>query len=803
MSRFRLLLALIVLGVAASAFTGVAAAQETAVAGVPAKPVVKKQVRVWAYVGPRGYLGGAKVTLTDRTGKVIGTGTTSSRGTHTFDVGGKSFALPLTVSTSGGRITASALGKKVLAVPFDGHMAAVVYGATTRAGITHVNLISTAAAQIAGTRKAHDAAVAKVRSALGISKTSPDDVLQYRNSHVGFRQMIVAARRAGGFDEFATRVARAAAGGKRISGLRPTSANASAAIPARLIRAKSTKGFPARPVSTLPFKLPRNVATSRQSTAPSSTVCQVGVPTEPTTGGISDTVITDVADVGVGALMKVTGAPTAATSSITGMALGEVGVSQETAEQQDLEMIADDLDCIGDQLNYLSSQIAELQFSINIATATSCAAAIDGGQAWDGYEFLMSSDNTTPVNMSNKDLRDVYIPTWNYVRTACSGAINDALWGTAGTGTQGSSWAQLVMNTRKGGKWYSPSQIQQMQTFLSYWGTKVYQQYVLTNEYFNYNGNMDAARQSAGVTKDSAGNTTCMSSQPSSFCWVRSNIKQAYPTTLYSDELGKVSTGISYNAIPLGVFAGKAITNPASGMAATVSKYQASAGSGSGSATSVTPAWLYNYYLNWTPYDGNGTGNKLRITAYGLTPECLTKVKSNCPGPQTNSQTRSFTWDAAGWFNKLGVNPKGYGSAIQTYDNPQVTNRTPEYTLCSEVADLNSNNGLTGQKGIDALYAAMNQTGALSSVKSGDILYWANDWKAQVIAQLRYGNSVPNAYLTWQGCFGAQKSDWVGAYEYLPTGPTVVTITARPWWPGAASADTLTYLTLKPPSGPQ
>lgn len=818
MSRARLFVMLAALGVAASLFTGVASAQEGAAqASSPAKPKVLKLVRAWAYVGPRGYLGGATVTLRDGTGKVVATGKTSDRGYVDFDMKGKSFQLPLTATTSGGSISALVLGKQVLAVPFKGELKARVFDPTTRGPITRLDLISTAAFELAErgaagapvSKRDHDRATARVRTALGISKVTPENVLQYRNSDVGFRQMMIVAKRQGGFDGLVSHVAAMALAGKRVQGLRPPSANASAAIPARLIRVRSLSALPKRPITKIPFTLPKGLPSSRQSSTDALTSpCQVGVPsTSSSTGGVSDQLITDVAEVGMGTLMKSAGMPTTATNDLTGMALGMVGVDGGSVEEANQKALFSELDCLGDQFLHLSQQVSAVQLSEDIAPAKPCENALSNTNAWLAYQTLFADGKV--INSSNSSLTDIYLPTWFGLNATCGGSITNMLWGTKGDPNSG-AWTQLVSNTVGAAKWYSPLEIQGLQTFIAYWSMQLYQQMILTTEYYNWYGKDDAAKNAVGVTTGSDGKTYCSPqvSLPSwTYCLSRSYIKQAWPDPLYTDELGVIRNSTAINAIPIGAFAGAAITSPASKMAATQSKFRSPNGNGSGSATAVNPAWLYNYYLNFTPYSGTNYGNTLRIFNYGGVPSCTTKILSNCPGPNTNSTSTSFAWGATGWFNAKGVNPKGYGgvaagaaSAVQTFDNPQNTSRTP--VDCANASDVNSKNG-DGIAGIDQLFNALNQTpnggtAPLSGLKSSEIAYWVNDGNSFWSGQLQAGLS---GYMYWKVCFGKGQSDYSSwSISTIPTKPIFATLSGRSWWPGAAAAPNF-YPVI--PTGPQ
>lgn len=689
--------------------------------------------------------------------------------------------LPLTVRTSGGTVTALLpSGRSVGRGTFKGHLSALVFGTTAREPITQVSLISTVAQKIAAadTRAAHATAFAKVERALGFDETVPSDIMRLRNNDVGFKQLVVAARRAGGFDAFVDHVAERAMSGKRVKHLRPPSANASGAISMRLIRG-------AAPLTT------------RQSSS-SGPICSQPIPSGPSQ---STQVITDVAEVGVGALMKVAGTPSSASSSITGMAFAAAGVpTSDSTAQAANAAIYNELLCIDEQLVILTEAVDQLELTADLTDATACADAIGGTNAWQAYEDTIGDGTSAPIDLNDPSLTTLYIPTWNTVATTCGSGINGSLWGSSGGNK--SAWQQVVYNTVGSSKWWNQGQVQQMQTFLSYWGTTLYQQFILSNEYDNYMNLMTAAKNAAGATTNSAGESVCSSGSTTAtktFCVWRSNIMQAYPADLYSDELAVVKNGLAFNSIPLGVFSPAPIQNPApANMASSVKTYYsqtpASAQKGGG-ITNVNPGWMFNYYLNFTPYTSGGYGNQLRLFNFGTPPTCVSKQLSPCPGPTTTTSSASFAWNAANWFNALGVNPKGYGTAVQTYNNPQTTNRTPNSSantglVCSDASDINSTNN-QGVKGLTALYNALNQapnggSGPLDGTGygSGDVLYWIADGNSYVTIQLKN----ISAYLTWNGCMGNMVTGSTPLLTEMPIKPLFASLLARPWWTGASTA---------------
>jgi len=159
-------------------------------------------VRTWSYVGPGAPLVGATIALRDRAGTVLATGVTTATGTYTFDLSGRApVATPLTVTTSRG----TAAGSR-----FDGHLKARVFAASSNYAVVQNSLISTAASQMATTRRGYAIATGKVRRALGIPRGSLAEALRLPQGAVSYSRLRREARRAGGFDVLATRLADAA-----------------------------------------------------------------------------------------------------------------------------------------------------------------------------------------------------------------------------------------------------------------------------------------------------------------------------------------------------------------------------------------------------------------------------------------------------------------------------------------------------------------------------------------------------------------------------------------------------------------
>lgn len=747
----------------------------------------KSGVRVWAYVGPGAPLANAKVQVKDAKGRLVAQGRTNGRGTYSALSFRHSPKLPLSITTSSGR----AAGKA-----FSGHMRARAFSTRLSSQVVQTSLVSTAASKLARGSSSYSRMTSRVRSTLGIGKGSLPEVLRIRNDDVGYQQLIRAfAKTRGGFDSYARKVADLASKSKKIGGLRPKSAALSGADPGSRARAaRSGTGAPGR--------------AAQGSTTPDTTVCSVAVPSQGSSGDTSTEIISDIAAIGIGGLLKYAGAPSAASQVITGMLLAPIGENPEaTVLQEDANAVANDLDCLDAQVNYLSSQIGEVQLTIDVDTATNCSNAIT--PAWQNYEYAVNNASQYPLNSSNTSLTGTggYLDTWNQANTTCGSAINSMLFGTAGG--QGAAWQQLNQNTSAGVKWYTQEQVQDLQTFLSYWGTILYEQFILANEYFNYYGQFEEAQSYAGGSNATGTSPVCdagsTAMNTATFCVWQNNIAAAYPGDIYSDEIGVISSGQSVAAVPGGMVAP---AQPAAGSPNGIYA-QPATNQPQFSPTAMNLQWWYDYFLNFITVKscGNdpqcpGYNSELQIQMDGGPVECI-EGGMGCPPASTPSTNWAQT--TIDWFNGLGMNPKSYGTAVETYDNPQNVARST--AASSDVSDL-STAGPDAQSAESVLYNAINQTPdngtpAWGSLSASQPTYMADDSSPGTSAITVQMQAVwLNFYINFWiyaplGNTAAVKANWFD--NNIPATTVTAFLMKRNWWPGAAEATT--YEPPPPPTG--
>ncbi len=668
-------------------------------------------MRTWSAVGPGAPLVGARVVVRDRNGKVVARGRTTRRGTRTFRFPGHSPALPLTVTTYGGR----AVGKA-----FAGNLTARVFalrrGATSTAvPVVHVDLISTAASTLGKTSRAYSRAVTKVRRSLRIHKDAAPGVLRTLNSDVGYRPLMKAvARLDGGFNAFVRKVAAAASRGTLKGGLRPTSAADSGPAPYRPSRQRAAQNAPPDPQ---PFPL-----------------CQQPPPSQNTSQNASSNVIQDFAAEGIGDLLMYAGLPQFVDTGVVGMLLGPLGRG-EAVVQASVDQVISQLSCIDNQITFLEQQIGEIQLSLDVDTAVNCSNAVI--PQWRQYVYLVNDAAASPLNATNQSLM-IDLTAWGQLVATCGQSVEAMLFGTAGD--QPSAWQQLNQNTMGRSAWYTQSQVQDLQTFLSYWGAVLYMQFVLTNEFYNYNGATEAAQAQAGTTIQSAPTQDPPCSSPpgmapqtatsATFCVYANNITHAFPGDLFSDEIGVIGSGQAVNAIPGGMIAG---SQPAPGPGGTLTPLQKSLQvpqpggppPPTNSPLAMDLIWWFNYYLSLptlfpaVPGDPFPQSQFVQVQMGGGNVNCTTYYEgtyngvgyqSACPSATTQAVTPNFAAQAVAWFNAQGsngLNPLDYGSAQETFTNPQAVNRTT--VTSAEIAALGTA-GPGAQSAGNVFFNAINQT---------------------------------------------------------------------------------------------
>ena len=724
------------------------------------------RIYVWASTGPLSYLTDAKITIRDASGKLVIRGKTNHRGIVGFRLKNKKLRdLPLSIVATGGKVR----GHK-----FSAQLKSLTYEVDERKPIIYLDLISTAARHIMGTGMTYTQAMSAVRNTFNIKKWAALDVLRVKNPYVDGDRLNRVIELSGGHGRFVRVLGRLARLGKVIDGLAP---------PKTRIKNKGNLTTAQLLNEALhPEQAPQHLEANATTQSNSSTLCTTAIPS-------SENTTANYGYIATASLLEVVGLPLAATDGVTGMLLSSLGYNNTSPTTQALDNIADELDCISTQLASIQYQLNELEtledyqtLQTELTSANACAAQLQSG--WGYYTTLANqADNVGPITTTNPNIcvgysdtgacssGDIY--TWQSEVTSCGSIINDTLFGSSGN-EGGSAWAALNTYYQSTYAWYTQTQNQALQAFLSYWSTMLYYQFVLQNEVDNFYGEFANAVTFSGSPGNGA--TACSYNPPTldSICPWQSNIQYAFPPDLYSDEIGLIN-GTSINAFP----AGLTLSSP--------------------STTKFNASYLANLY--WP--EG---GAKSWSYDYDASP---------------------LVTDAENTFNNKGINPDGNPSAIETYASPQALRTITVSSTTDGISALTSPQTTTS----DALtassffFSAINQINGWPTsdgFQSGYIGYYVSDSSSKIS-----GSYTNNGYQAWEnisvetnGYIPASNPNneffcWaisgtttpcnpaVGDNSYAePTDtnvqPIMAALMGRTWWPGAANATNTSFYELLP-----
>jgi hypothetical protein len=701
---------------------------------------------VWASTGPLSYLTDARITVRDAKGKLVALGKTNHRGIVGFRVRNKKLReLPLNIVTSGG---------KVDGIRFRSQLKARAHEVGGKNPIIYLDLVSTTARQITGPRMKYAEATSAVRSTLKINKRAAVDTLRVKNPYVDGDRLNHAVILAGGYTRFARELGRLAKLGQTMNGLEPPQPvikTRGQSTPAKILNAALHSEQASQHIE----------ASSVTTQSNSSTLCTTAVP------GSGNTVA-NYGSIATASLLEVVGLPLAATEGVTGMLLSSVGVNDSSPTTEALDNVANELDCISSQLQYIEEELAEIETLVDYNTlqteltnANNCQNGLALG--WSYYNTLANQGDGT-ISNSNPNLcianggacgsGDIY--DWQAEVNACGAVINNTLFGTGG-GAGGSAWAQLNILYQSEYAWYTQAQTQAIQSFLSYWSTMIYYQFVLQNEVFNFYGQWANAVTFSGGPGTN-GSTACAYDQPIpniNVCQWQSNIQYAFPGNLYSDEVG-LWNGTAVNAYPAGL---------------TLSTYPSTTG-------------FSSFYLADKFY----SENVWEYSASSLASTAMTD------------------------FNNLGINPANNQSAIETYDSPQalrtliITSSTPGLDALNNAQSQSDDESLTASS---FFFNAVNQINGwpTSDGWSSDLIgyYTSDNVTTTAVQNLGYDYVVMsmNAFVpaspdtNWFNCGLLGSSSCYPIYG--ATSPIMAVLLGRTYWTGATNATNQSFYTLLPP----
>jgi len=388
---------------------------------VISKPKQTTRFYVWASTGPLSYLTDARITVRDAKGKLVAIGKTNYRGIVGFTVRNKQLRdLPLSVVTSGGKVNGSR---------FRSQLKARAHEVGNKNPMIQLDLISTAASQMAGQRGDYGEAVSKVRKALKIWSRARVDVLRVNNPYVDGDRLKYAVLLAGGYSRFVRELGGLAKLGQTMNGLEPPKSpikTRGKSPAARLLQAALQTD-----------QAPQQLQVVTTSTTSSSPLC-----TTPYVGG--ENTVANYGSIATASLLEVAGVPLAATDGVTGMLLSSVGLNDTSPTSEATSEIQSQLDCIATQLTYIEDQLKVLEAQVAYDTlqtelnnANNCQSSLENG--WILYNAL-ANGSAGPINSSNTNIcvssgngcLGGDIAEWTTQLQSCNTIINNTLFGTSG-----------------------------------------------------------------------------------------------------------------------------------------------------------------------------------------------------------------------------------------------------------------------------------------------------------------------------------------------------------------------------------
>lgn len=498
-----------------------------------------------ASVAPLHYLSGAQIIVKNNRGKVVARGETNIDGVTLVRVPGNRMSnMPLRISTYGGKIH-SQYPSESEGVRFKGHLKGEINTAPLgESTLVDLDLVSTIASKLESKLLSYKAAFDMTRMALGIRLDAPVNVLRYGDRYVDWATIDKEIAQRRGYGRFIKSIANQVRLGHGVSDLKPSSvsgrSNSSGDNGEDLVQAKKALNAMTSDTTYNPCDSPIGNTNANGGSGSTEKIVAVGL--ESTQLLLTMAGQKNLAE-GVGI--------------VSGMLMRD-GKSGSSPTADAIDNVQKQLVCISQQLEYLDTQLKELALVTAVNTSADCTATV----ATEYYKYQRFVEDAQPKSdgspsdypLSSKNLDFVNtLNGWGPQGTAsissCGKVINNSLFGH--DGGQSSSWQKLNINYQSAYKWYSMTQVQELQQYLAWWSMMLYDTFILTNEYNNYYEYYQSARYASGSYEYSS--TLCepgSTSDTPTFCVVQNNILSAYPGDLYSDEIGVPLSGLGITVFP-------------------------------------------------------------------------------------------------------------------------------------------------------------------------------------------------------------------------------------------------------------
>ena len=580
-----LALALLVPSWATAASPGASERMDSADAASPAQDAVS----VLAAPLPGMTLAGSRVAVVDDSGTEVGSTTTNRLGTAEVHIGSAAGTGPWTVSVRGGTLRYVVEGEWV-SRPFTGELQARASRIDAAAPVVIVDVVSTSAlALVAQGRLPYARALDATQRALGIPVEAPAYTTAFLNWDVSGVKLLRAAEQRGGYEELIAAIVAAAARGGRLDGdLEPKRGRGAAQpddAPSETARTQGSSA--ALQVRSTPPVANSCVggtagAGTANGTAPSGTGFDFG--TVRGYDNYSPNLIRNMGREGTREFLRRSAGPVG--EGLAPLVVGFLFGTGKPVERQLIETIIDNqqvmarhlaaivtqqqaiatqLNCITTQLGQLDTRVDEIGRALGIAVPTAAAATCEAQikTGWLQYQYLVKhASKDYPLDLTNNSVR-TDARRWQDQLTACGSLIDSMLFGSNPQRRDEGTWAKVlqrqsdIAKAQQNGA-ITPPQLQELQTYLAYWGALQYQALVLVTE---ANSLFDAP-QSTLALMGADENGQCPAAPASdTYCRFASNMRSAIPDELLSNELGYLTCpvpsgtqgGCAVSALPGGL----------------------------------------------------------------------------------------------------------------------------------------------------------------------------------------------------------------------------------------------------------
>ena len=727
------------------------------------KPI--SYLKIIATIGPLAYLSDATIIVKNAKNKVIAKGKTNFRGATSIKLSAESLThQPLKIISSGGQIVYVSTYDITKMKSFRGNLGAEQTNMTVGSTVfISLDFMSTIANGLVTKKTSYADALSKVRDAFDIPNKVSNRVLSYTNQYVALEALEKAAKRHKGYNNYINYIINKIKFGNSITELNPIS------VPASVVKSAGLK--PKSAVAPTP-------AVSEVGAFPTCPAIGTTLPgPTPTSNSTSTSVLTDFVSLAFDGLLFKTGFGTTYNPGVNGLigtalTLGATSAPAiNSGPSSAYTAISTQLNCISSQVEYLSGMVEQNTIATLELDANTCATQIDAAIIpyqtiiamaipsvnAAGVTTLPSQENSlNPLNFdpnwtpqsdvagptSNTAVNNSYAiwaqlngkgaTTASTAKATCFDYINKALFQPAAGDS--AAWTDFNQATQLDNVWYTQSSVQALQNYIIYWQTYVYYQFVLFNEYLNLTqASYITSSPYLGTIEGGSACDPSITTPGGTFCTWANNFKNAYPPTLYSDEIAIPSNGLAVIPYPTSQALNLPATSSYSGVSGINANYFGENWVSGIGVTCSNYAVCNNYWQYGDVYlNGTSESESPPTASAGIRQIAATAPSSAVYNPSLTSIFGSATTEA----NKTLLNAQGgyspslsttENSYIETYTTPQV----PHTQVITSTQLPNLGSLSNGQSALTFFYNAINQDNPTSPLWSGlsatEIAYFTSD----------------------------------------------------------------------------